>query len=552
MPLHLAVKPTLDATASDTDLVAACLAGERNAFAQIVERYQRLLCSVAYAATGSVSESEDLAQEAFIAAWGQLGALREPDKLRPWLCGILRHKVGRLRRQYGRDAVRGAEPFETAGELATDEMPAAERTMHNEEQAMLWRALEQLPERYREPLVLYYRENRSVEHVAGALDLTEDTVKQRLARGRKLLQEQALAFVEGALARTTPGRAFTLAVLAALPAMFPAKVKAAGIGAAAAHGGTFVKATGLLTLLASVSGVVSTVMQLRVSLDQSRTARERRAVVKATVGFFFGTLGFIGLLMALRTAAVHGREQRVIFAAIAESLIVAFIAAWPFLLGRMMRHHRWLRTEERRRHPELFRAARDQVGAREGVLRSRATLFGVPLVHVRFASPDEGDQPVVGWIAGGDRAVGLLFAWGGWAVAPVSVGAFAVGIFSIGGVCVGLLGLGTFATGFIGVGCVAVAVKAYAWLSALGWEGAQSSGGFAVARVAAEGPVALARHANDATAHALLTDPHAHQNQTIFLSAIVIATLVPMTLYAREVRRRLGPAKRAAKGGSGG
>lgn len=59
----------------------------------------------------------------------------------------------------------------------------------------MWSALERAPELYREPLVLCYREHRSVEHVAAALDLTEDAVKQRLARGRKILQERVLWFV---------------------------------------------------------------------------------------------------------------------------------------------------------------------------------------------------------------------------------------------------------------------------------------------------------------------------------------------------------------------
>ncbi len=57
----------------------------------------------------------------------------------------------------------------------------------------------------------------SIETVALNLDLAEDAVKQRLSRGRKMLQEQLLAFVAGALARTNPGQAFTVAVLAALP-----------------------------------------------------------------------------------------------------------------------------------------------------------------------------------------------------------------------------------------------------------------------------------------------------------------------------------------------
>jgi len=116
----------------DGDLVATSMAGDREAFGRIVERYQRLLCSLAYSATGSVSESEDLAQEGFV-------------------------------------------------------------------------------------------------------DLTEDAVKQRLSRGRKILQKRVTSFVEGALSRSTPGRLFTVGVLAALPAMTP-PAKAAGIGALAAQG----------------------------------------------------------------------------------------------------------------------------------------------------------------------------------------------------------------------------------------------------------------------------------------------------------------------------
>src|SRR5437879_1836223 len=94
---------------TDAELVAAYLAGDREAFGQIVERYQRLLCSLAYSATGSLSESEDLAQEAFVDAWRQLHTLREPEKLRPWMCGILRYKVCRLRRSEGKEPLRQAE-----------------------------------------------------------------------------------------------------------------------------------------------------------------------------------------------------------------------------------------------------------------------------------------------------------------------------------------------------------------------------------------------------------------------------------------------------------
>lgn len=103
--------------------------------------------------------------------------------------------------------------------------------MRREEETILWRALGRIPENYRAPLILFYREHQSVERVAAALDLTEDAVKQRLARGRKLLTEEVTAFVAGALERSNPGKAFTLAVLAALPVTLATSARAATLGA---------------------------------------------------------------------------------------------------------------------------------------------------------------------------------------------------------------------------------------------------------------------------------------------------------------------------------
>ena len=62
---------------TDEELVAQSLAGNRNAFGEIVRRYQTLICSVAYSATGSLTQSEDLSQETFVTAWKQLAELRE-------------------------------------------------------------------------------------------------------------------------------------------------------------------------------------------------------------------------------------------------------------------------------------------------------------------------------------------------------------------------------------------------------------------------------------------------------------------------------------------
>ena len=238
---------------NDAELVAESLHGNRDAFRLIVERYQTLVSSLAYCATGNVSRSEDLAQETFVSAWKQLAELREPAKLRPWLCSIARSLISKEFRRQGREPDHAAESLEAVDEWVSPEPLPPDRVISDEEKAILWRSLERIPEIYREPLVLYYREHQSVEAVAQDLGLTEDAVKQRLSRGRKLLQAQFLAFVAGALEQTSPGKAFTLGVIAALP-LLATTAKAATVGTALAkHGSMAAKTTGSGGVLQAIS-----------------------------------------------------------------------------------------------------------------------------------------------------------------------------------------------------------------------------------------------------------------------------------------------------------
>ncbi|MCC6231154.1 MAG: sigma-70 family RNA polymerase sigma factor [Verrucomicrobiales bacterium] len=245
----------------DEQLVRASLQGDRDAFATIVARYQTLVSSLAYSATGDLGRSEDLAQETFVAAWNQLDRLREPAHLRAWLCGIARHLIYQSHRSQGRDPSVNAAPLEGTSEAPSPDPLPSERAIRNEEAALLWDALERIPEDYRVPLVLFYREHRSVEAVATALGLSEVVVRQRLSRGRKHLESEVLALVESALTRSTPGPRFTIAVLAALPGAgtsgalsVSSATWATGKGAAATQGtGTVLSLLGYVSLLGAVA-----------------------------------------------------------------------------------------------------------------------------------------------------------------------------------------------------------------------------------------------------------------------------------------------------------
>jgi RNA polymerase sigma factor (sigma-70 family) len=327
-------------SAKDEQLVEWSLTGDREAFGRIVERYQSLVCSITYGATGSLSLSEDIAQDTFVTAWRQLTALNDATKLRAWLCGIARNLVNNSLRRRQREPVRTAETLDAIHELAAPEPSPSALAVSREEEAILWRALERIPDTYREPLILFYREQQSVERVAEELELSEDAVKQRLSRGRKLLAEEVAAFVETTLQRTTPGRAFTIDVLAALP-LAAASVGAAGVGAAAK--GTAAAKSGflaawLVTLAPFVGIFAGITSQWLVIRATSQAGRERRVRTIELIAIWICVLVFaVGGEAAVKAWGYHqGWGERSFFIGLTTFwwLYAMIFMTWFTVIGR--------------------------------------------------------------------------------------------------------------------------------------------------------------------------------------------------------------------------
>lgn len=222
----------------DAELVHQSIRGDGEAFRTIVARYQALICSLTYSGTGRICRSEEIAQETFVTAWQSLRELREPARLRAWLCGIARNLLRNTDRRAAHDPVEIAGPLDAAEGHAAPDCAVPEHAMRQEEEAILWRALARIPDTYREPLVLYYRQHRSVDEVAAALDLTVDATKQRLSRGRALLHEQVTGFVTGALEKSGPGATFTHSVMSTLPFLGASLSTTAGAGTVEASAST--------------------------------------------------------------------------------------------------------------------------------------------------------------------------------------------------------------------------------------------------------------------------------------------------------------------------
>lgn len=522
---------------SDAGLVVASLGGDRDAFGSIVTRYQGLLCSLAYSSVGDLKYSEDIAQEAFVEAWKKLDTLRDPEKVKPWLCGILRFKVSRHHRKEARQPVKNADELNEQGDYETEQTSLEDGAIREQEHTLLWQTLEKLPENYRTPLILFYREQCSVESVAQELDLSQGAAKQRLSRGRKLLQEAMVTFVENTLVKSKPGAVFTIAVLATIASIAP-PAKAATIGAGAVKAGSALKWSSFLVVLASFSGVVSAFFSLRANLDQSRTQRERHKAIKSVALFLLLAFVFVAGMFLLKHLGLSSKEHAGYYAVASQFLVFAFTASYLILLVSVLRGVPKLRAQERKLHPSAFLASTDQPVSSCREYKSCYSLFGAPIIHFKLGMAEEGDKPAYGWIAGGDRAYGLLFAWGGFAVAPVSVGIVSVGLIGVGAIGLGVVGIGTVAFGVIAFGASAIAYKAYGSMSSIGWESAWS-GGFAIAQEAAIGSVAFAKHVNNELAAGIVNITALSHSYLWVLGAIAILVITPAVWHSNKVRKRM-------------
>ncbi len=199
---------------SDAQLVERARKRDQQAYGQIVERYQSLVCSVAYNRCGDLALSEDLAQEAFLLAWEKLTDLRDTTSFKAWICTIVRNLAGRATQRHARSVTGGAAQLDSLSDVPADTASPVQRAVSKEEEQLVWQALEHVRESYREPMILFYREEQSVARVAEALELSEDAVKKRLSRGRRMLQHQLAETVTTALANSKPSKAFTAGVLA--------------------------------------------------------------------------------------------------------------------------------------------------------------------------------------------------------------------------------------------------------------------------------------------------------------------------------------------------
>lgn len=166
---------------TEADLVAACKAGRREAFEELVARHYDRILRLAWAMAGPEAAA-DLAQETFLAALKSFGNFRQESRLGTWLVSILRNQYFlHLRSQKKRKAA----PLEgEADRLPAPPPDAADRTVRE-----VLERVKDLPEELRTALVLFYVDGLKYDEIAQAMECPIGTVRSRLFEARERLKK---------------------------------------------------------------------------------------------------------------------------------------------------------------------------------------------------------------------------------------------------------------------------------------------------------------------------------------------------------------------------
>ena len=219
---------------SDTEVIDAIKGGDRSRYAELIDRYQKMVYGIVWSRLGDADLCEDAAQETFIKAFNALLTLRNPEKFSMWVARIARNVSNSLLRTRRREVEKCHRwQIELKAEHAV--MMSSEEESSKEEPSIgqtLAQTLSDLPDQYRECLVLFYLEGKNIREAAEGLGISETAMKTRLHRARIALRGRLEETLESSLSGLGPRAGFTAAIMPLLPSMPLATVGIGGVSTA--------------------------------------------------------------------------------------------------------------------------------------------------------------------------------------------------------------------------------------------------------------------------------------------------------------------------------
>lgn len=183
--------PALD---EDGQLASRCKRGEPGAFAQLLRRHRKGVYRVAYAIVQDGEEAEDMAQEAFVRAYGAIQSFDHAYSFAAWVRRITVNCALSSLRKTRRGPRRSNTPTDLARSPSTDD-PAGQAAASDLETAVR-KSLDALPPRQRVAITLFALEDLDLASTAAAMGCAVGTVKAQLHRARQKLRELLADYLE--------------------------------------------------------------------------------------------------------------------------------------------------------------------------------------------------------------------------------------------------------------------------------------------------------------------------------------------------------------------
>lgn len=184
-------------------LVAASRRGDQDAFAQLVQRYQRRIFNLIFRILQQYDEATEITQETFLAAWQGLPSFRGDARFPTWLYRIAYNcSLKQLEHRKRDRALQAAMQAEQVLQHVDDSVRADFELEAHDRQTMIQEQISNLPAKYRIVLVLRHLQEMTYEEMAEALTMPIGTIKTHLFRARNLLKERLEAFDRERCTRT--------------------------------------------------------------------------------------------------------------------------------------------------------------------------------------------------------------------------------------------------------------------------------------------------------------------------------------------------------------
>lgn len=190
-------------TVSDHQLIEKVRAGDEAAFAEIISRYKNPITNFLYRFLNDYEEAVDLAQETFVRVYFALDRYHTNYAFSTYIYRIASNlAISEIRKRKRRSVLSLTGLFQSNEDDATEFQPPDSRPLpdrdlvENEQSRVIAKAISTLPPKYRIPIILRDVEGRSYEEVAELMQLGLGTTKSRISRGRGLLREKLIGYLD--------------------------------------------------------------------------------------------------------------------------------------------------------------------------------------------------------------------------------------------------------------------------------------------------------------------------------------------------------------------